>query len=58
MLGVETDLHQFRLEEKLVDFIKLRVSQIHGCAYCCDMHSQDLCGLGETDQQLYGLHAW
>jgi AhpD family alkylhydroperoxidase len=58
MLGLEKYLHQSGLEEKLVDFIKLRVSQINGCAYCIDMHWKDLRGLGETEQRLYGLDAW
>jgi AhpD family alkylhydroperoxidase len=58
MLGLEKYLHQSGLEEKLVDLIKLRVSQINGCAYCIDMHWKDLRGLGETEQRLYGLDAW
>jgi AhpD family alkylhydroperoxidase len=58
MLGLEKYLHQCGLEEKLVDLIKLRVSQINGCAYCIDMHWKDLRGLGEREQRLYGLDAW
>jgi AhpD family alkylhydroperoxidase len=58
MLGLEKYLHQSGLEEKLLDLIKLRVSQINGCAYCIDMHWKDLRGLGETEQRLYGLDAW
>lgn len=46
------------LEEKLIDLVKLRVSQINGCAYCIDMHWKDLRALGETEQRLYGLDAW
>src|SRR5262249_47778671 len=38
--------------------IKLRVSQINGCAYCIDMHWKDLRALGESEQRLYGLDAW
>ena len=56
MLGLEKYLHQCGLEQKLLDLIKLRVSQINGCAYCIDMHWKDLRGLGE--QRLYGLDAW
>ena len=58
MLGLEKYLHQCGLEEKLLDLIKLRVSQINGCAYCIDMHWKDLRSLGETEQRLYGLDAW
>ena len=58
MLGLEKCLHQCGLEQKLLDLIKLRVSQINGCAYCIDMHWKDLRSLGETEQRLYGLDAW
>jgi AhpD family alkylhydroperoxidase len=58
MLGLEKYLHQSSLDEKLLDLIKLRVSQINGCAYCIDMHWKDLRALGETEQRLYGLDAW
>lgn len=58
MLGLEKYLHQCGLEQKLLDLIKLRVSQINGCAYCIDMHWKDLRSLGETEQRLYGLDAW
>lgn len=58
MLGLEKYLHQCGLEQKLMDLLKLRVSQINGCAYCIDMHWKDLRALGETEQRLYGLNAW
>jgi len=58
MLGLEKYLHQSGLDEKLLDLIKLRVSQINGCAYCIDMHWKDLRAFGETEQRLYGLDAW
>jgi AhpD family alkylhydroperoxidase len=58
MLGLEKYLHQSGLDERLLDLIKLRVSQINGCAYCIDMHWKDLRALGETEQRLYGLDAW
>ena len=38
--------------------VKLRASQINGCAYCIDMHWKDLRAAGETEQRLYGLDAW
>jgi AhpD family alkylhydroperoxidase len=58
MLGLEDYIYKSGLEENLVHLIKLRVSQINGCAYCIDMHWKDLRALGETEQRLYGLDAW
>jgi AhpD family alkylhydroperoxidase len=58
MLGLETYLRGSGLDAKLLDLIKLRVSQINGCAYCIDMHWKDLRAAGETEQRLYGLNAW
>ena len=58
MLGLETYLHQCGLELPLVHLIKLRTSQVNGCAYCIDMHWKDLRAIGETEQRLYGLDAW
>jgi AhpD family alkylhydroperoxidase len=58
LLGVEHYLQQSGLEESLQNLIKLRVSQINGCAYCIDMHWKDLRAAGESEQRLYGLDAW
>jgi len=58
MLGLENYLRKCGLEESLMDLIKLRASQINGCAYCIDMHWKDLRALGESEQRLYGLDAW
>jgi AhpD family alkylhydroperoxidase len=46
------------LEPSLLELIKLRASQLNGCAYCIDMHSKDARTRGETEQRLYGLNAW
>ena len=46
------------LDHKLVHLLKLRASQINGCAYCIDMHSKDARAIGETEQRLYELDAW
>jgi AhpD family alkylhydroperoxidase len=46
------------LESALLDLIKLRASQINGCAYCIDMHSKDARTGGETEQRLYNLSVW
>ena len=58
MLGIEKYLHKCGLDAKLLDLIRLRASQINGCAYCIDMHWKDLKVAGETDQRLYGLDGW
>jgi AhpD family alkylhydroperoxidase len=58
MRGLETYLHQSGLETSLLLLIKLRASQINGCAYCIDMHWKDLRAAGESEQRLYGLDAW
>lgn len=46
------------LDHKLVELVKMRVSQINGCAYCLDMHSKDARAIGETEQRLHALIAW
>ena len=46
------------IEQKLINLIDFRVSQINGCAFCLDMHSKDLRAEGETEQRLYMLDAW
>ncbi len=46
------------LEHSLLELVKLRASQINGCAYCIDMHTKDARAKGETEQRLYGLSAW
>jgi AhpD family alkylhydroperoxidase len=46
------------LDHKLIHLLKMRASQINGCAYCIDMHSKDARALGESEQRLYELNAW
>lgn len=46
------------MERKLLHLIKLRVSQMNGCAFCLDMHWKDLQVEGETEQRMYSLDAW
>jgi AhpD family alkylhydroperoxidase len=46
------------LERPLLELVKIRASQINGCAFCLDMHSKDARALGETEQRLYLLNAW
>jgi AhpD family alkylhydroperoxidase len=58
MTGLERYLGACGLEKKLLDLVKLRASQINGCAYCVDMHWKDLRADGESEQRLYSLDAW
>src|SRR6187200_3517761 len=58
MLGLEKQVSKSRLDTKLLDLVRMRASQINGCAYCLDMHSKDARAAGETEQRLYGLNAW
>jgi AhpD family alkylhydroperoxidase len=59
MVGLETFVRKAsKLEPSLVELVRMRASQINGCAYCIDMHSKDARGEGETEQRLYALNAW
>lgn len=58
MLALEKYLAECGLDHKLLHLLKMRASQINGCAYCIDMHSKDARALGETEQRLYELDAW
>jgi AhpD family alkylhydroperoxidase len=46
------------LEPSLVELVKIRASQINGCAYCIDMHTKDARAAGESEQRIYALSAW
>jgi AhpD family alkylhydroperoxidase len=58
MLGLEAYVRGSGIEHSLLELVKTRVSQINGCAYCLDMHSQDARAAGETEQRLHVLAAW
>jgi AhpD family alkylhydroperoxidase len=58
MLGLEKYLKSSTIEERLLHLVKLRASQLNGCAYCIDMHWKDLEAIGETAQRMYSLDAW
>ena len=58
MGALEHYLQHCSLEPALVHLVKLRASQVNGCAYCLDMHWKDLRALGESEQRLYSLDAW
>jgi AhpD family alkylhydroperoxidase len=58
LVAVETYLHQTALGSQLIELVKMRASQINGCAYCLDSHSKQLRKGGETEQRIYLLNAW
>jgi AhpD family alkylhydroperoxidase len=58
MLGLEKYVQECGLEASLLELVRMRASQINGCAYCLDMHSKDARAAGETEQRLYLLNAW
>ena|SRR5579884_275535 len=58
MSGLQRYVSECGLEHSLLELVKLRASQINGCAYCLDMHSKDARAMGETEQRIYVLPAW
>lgn len=58
MLGLATYVRQSGIEPSLLELVKLRASQINGCAYCIDLHTKDARAHGESEQRLYALCAW
>jgi AhpD family alkylhydroperoxidase len=58
MLGLEDAVHASTLEPALLELVKMRASQLNGCAYCLDMHSKDARARGEDEQRLHVLAAW
>ena len=58
LFGLQTVVNDSGLEHPLLELVKMRASQINGCAYCLDMHSKDARAAGETEQRLYLLNAW
>ncbi len=58
MFGLEKYLNSTKLDPKLKNLIKIRSSQINGCAYCIEMHTTEARKLGESEQRIYALSAW
>ena len=56
--ALERHVRRSPLDRRLVELVKIRASQLNGCAYCLDMHTKDARALGETEQRLYTLSAW
>ncbi|MDX3457795.1 carboxymuconolactone decarboxylase family protein [Streptomyces sp. ME02-8801-2C] len=47
-----------KVEPEILELIRIRASQINGCAFCLDMHTKDARAAGETEQRIYALNAW
>jgi AhpD family alkylhydroperoxidase len=58
MMGLHMFVRNCGLDQSLLELVKLRASQINGCAHCIDMHTKELRADGESEQRLYLLNAW
>ena len=58
LFGLQKVVNESGLEPALQELVKMRASQLNGCAYCLDMHTKDARAAGETEQRLYLLDAW
>jgi len=52
------ELDRAGIDPRLRELVRIRASQLNGCAYCIDMHSKDARAIGETEQRIYALPAW
>lgn len=58
MMGLQAFVNESGLDKTLGELIKIRASQINGCAFCLNMHTKEARQMGETEQRIYGLSAW
>ena len=58
MIALDTAVSKLPLEKPLIELVKLRASQINGCAFCVDMHTADARKAGETERRLYAVSVW
>ncbi|MCR5860800.1 carboxymuconolactone decarboxylase family protein [Flavobacterium sp. J372] len=58
LVGLEIYVNKTELTHTHKELIKIRTSQINGCAFCLDMHTKDARKYGETEQRIYTLNAW
>ncbi|MGO4291783.1 carboxymuconolactone decarboxylase family protein [Chitinophaga sp. RAB17] len=58
LTGLQDFINSIGLDKTLSELIKIRASQINGCAFCLNMHTKDARKMGETEQRIYGLNAW
>jgi AhpD family alkylhydroperoxidase len=58
LLHLGHEVKKAGIDPTLYELVKIRASQINGCAYCIDMHTKDARARGETEQRIYALSAW
>ena len=58
MVALQKEVESSGLERSLIELVKIRASQMNGCAYCLDMHTKDARAMGETEQRIYALSDW
>ena len=58
LMALEEQIQSTGLEKSLIELVKIRASQINGCAFCINMHTEDARKRGETEQRIYLLDAW
>lgn len=58
MMGLQNVVDKSSIDHKLLELVKIRASQINGCAHCLDMHTKDAVAIGESEQRLHLLAAW
>ena len=58
MVQLEGAVRRSGIDPTLLELVKIRASQLNGCAYCIDMHTKDARARGETEQRIYALSAW
>ena len=58
MMGLHGFVRECGLDHTLIELVKLRASQMNGCAHCIDMHTKELRAAGEVEQRLYLLGTW
>ena len=58
MLALQQEVDRSGLDRKLMELVKIRASQMNGCAYCLDMHTKDARAAGESEGRIYALSAW
>ena len=58
MVAAEAAIQKSGIEQGLLELVRLRASQINGCAFCINMHTEDARKRGETEQRIYLLNAW
>jgi AhpD family alkylhydroperoxidase len=58
LLNLSREVETSGLDRQLYELVKIRASQVNGCAFCIDMHTKDARAMGETEQRIYALNAW